>query len=601
MGGSLLYTRNQTLQQTNALTPALIGIFSLALWLMLLAAPAHGAVDIDVRISGVSGELLDNVRAYLSIEQQRNDPSLSEGRMRRLHRKATQEIRRALEPYGYYSVEVDAALTHTENRWQAAYRVDLGPPVRVNRMDVQLTGTGTEDAEFTQLLAALPLRAGDVLEHRRYENIKAALQRLAAERGYFEFRLLAHEVRVEVEANTAEVTLHADTGPRYRFGQVNFHQDVLRPQLLARYVTFKPGEPYHTNALLNLQTALFDSDYFSNVEIDPRSKEAVDEEVPIDVTLTPRPQHRYSVGAGYGTDTGPRARLGWDNRRINQRGHRFGAEYRISEIRESLGTRYRIPIRDPRTDEVAVTTSWTDDHPDISSSEIFLVGVSRTLGRSSGWLESIYLNYQTERFSVGGEPTDQVKLLMPGITYAKVVADNRVYPLRGWRLWLDTRGAHPDVVSDVKFLQLRGQAKWIQRLYDNGRLLLRGNVGSTYFTDADELPASLRFFAGGDQSVRGYAYNSLGPNDPTTGRVVGGDYLLVGSVEVEHRFTEKFSGALFFDKGNALDDFSDALMEGAGFGVRWRSPIGPIRLDIAWALSTPGTPVRLHLSVGPDL
>jgi translocation and assembly module TamA len=191
-------------------------------------------------------------------------------------------------------------------------------------------------------------------------------------------------------------------------------------------------------------------------------------------------------------------------------------------------------------------------------------------------------------------------MLMPGITLSKVAADNRIYPLRGFRFILDVRGAHPDLISNVQFVQARAQVKFVHKLFGKGRILLRGDVGATRFGAIRTLPTSVRFFAGGDQSVRGYAYNSLAPRN-AAGQIVGGEQLLVGSAEYEHRFLEKWSGAVFYDTGNAINNWQEALKEGAGFGVRWRSPIGPIRFDLAFALSEPGVPKRLHITIGPDL
>ena len=243
----------------------------------------------------------------------------------------------------------------------------------------------------------------------------------------------------------------------------------------------------------------------------------------------------------------------------------------------------------------------SNDYLPTSKSETFLFGVSRSIDRGNNWLETLYLNYQTENYSIAGESGNSV-LLLPGITMSKVSADNRIYPLRGIRLLVDVRGANPAVVSNAQYLQVRAQAKFVHKLFGKGRILLRGDVGATRFGALRNLPPSERFFAGGDQSVRGYAYNSLGPRN-ALGQVIGGEQLLVGSVEYEQRFTDKWSGAVFYDTGNAINNWQDALKEGAGFGVRWRSPIGPIRFDLAWAISehiNPWQP-RLHINVGPDL
>ena len=563
------------------------------------AAPTRAALAVHVEIAGVTGALLNNVRAYLSIEQQKADPALTETQLQRLHQRAAEEITKALQPFGYYNPQIHSSLRFADGTWLAHYDIDPGPPVHVTSVDIQVQGAGAKDPEFKSLIADFTVHRGDVLNQPLYENGKQNIQRYAAEHGYFDFKWAKSEIAVNPRANTADITLLIDSGPRYQFGKVSFHQDVLRPSLLARFIPFKGGDAYNTAQLLDLQNALLDSDYFRVVEINPRRDLSKDRRIPIDVTLVPRHQQRYTAGVGYGTDTGPRGKLGWEIRRVNDRGHRFSTEYSVSEINDSLTARYTIPIRNPRTDQFAITSSWSNDHPETSRSETYLLGVSRSIDRGNNWLETLYLNYQTESYSVGDDRGNSV-MLMPGITWTKVSADNRIYPMRGLRLLLDVRGADPTVISDVQFVQVRGQVKFIHKIFGKGRILLRGDVGATRFGSIRSLPTSVRFFTGGDKSVRGYAYNSLGPRD-ATGNVVGGEQLLVGSVEYEQRFTEKWSGAVFFDTGNAINDWGESLKDGAGFGIRWLSPIGPVRFDLAWAVSEPGKPNRLHISVGPDL
>jgi translocation and assembly module TamA len=560
---------------------------------------ARAALDVTVEVKGISGELLTNVLAYLSIEQQKFDPNLTDLQLQRLHQRATEEITKALQPFGYYDPRIHGSLQHSNDRWLAVYDVEPGPPVHVTSIDIRIEGAGKDDPDFRAVANNFPLHRDEILNQPLYEKGKQNLQRFASEHGYFDFKWLKSEIAVDPVAHTATITLHIDSGPRYYFGTVDFKQDVLRPSLLQRFVPFKTGAPYNTAQLLELQSALIDSNYFRNVEINPRRDLSKEHQVPIDVNLTPRDKQLYTVGVGYGTDSGPRGKLGWENRRINDRGHRFNVEYNSSSILDSLTARYIIPIRNPRSDQFTITSKVSNDYLPTSKSETFLFGVSRSVDRGNNWLETLYLNYQTENYSIAGESGNSV-LLLPGITMSKVSADNRIYPLRGIRLLVDVRGANPAVISNAQFLQVRGQVKFVHKIFGKGRILLRGDVGATRFGALRNLPPSQRFFAGGDQSVRGYAYDSLGPRN-AAGQVIGGEQLLVGSVEYEQRFTDKWSAAVFYDTGNAINDWQEALKEGVGFGVRWRSPIGPIRFDLGFAISEPGTPKRLHINVGPDL
>ena len=368
--------------------------------------------------------------------------------------------------------------------------------------------------------------------------------------------------------------------------------------LLQRYVPFQAGTPYDTADLLKMQSALSDSDYFKKVDVQPRRDSIDDLAVPIDVTLVLRDRDKYTVGAGYGTDTGARGKMGWERRMVGPSGNRYSVELSGSQINTSITAGYRIPVNNPHPDEVVLSGGKTSDHPETSDSQTRLLGVSLNKLRGE-WRQAYSLNYRHERF-VTGTDSGVSTLYIPEANWQRIHADNRVITRRGHRIQLVVRGASTDVGSDVSFFQTRANAKLILPVMTHGRLLSRVDAGQTNVRDFENLPASQRFYTGGDQSVRGYDYNSLGPVD-VLGKVIGGKRLLVGSVEYEHRLREKWSAALFYDVGDAYNTRPEKFKEGAGLGVRWKSPIGPVRLDVAWALSDAERPWRIHLVVGPDL
>lgn len=572
----------------------------LAAW--LLAAPAaYAGLPVQVEIRGLGDTLADNVRAFLAIEQQKDDPHLTEARLRRLYAEAPAQIRAALAPFGYYHPVLQRELIHSDGTWTARFRVDPGPPVRIRALDVRLTGAGREDPAFGRLLRELPLHRGARLVQPEYARAKRLLAQLAAVRGYLDARFTRHEIRIDLNRNTAAVFLDFDTGPRYRFGAVSFRQTVLAPAFLRRYLPFHRGQFYSTAKLQELQNALVDSDYFRDVEVQPDLKRATaDHEVPISVYLKPGPASRYTAGIGYGTDTGARVTLGWSRRRIGRWGHHAGVELKVSQIGNSLTARYVIPLARPRTDQFIAATGIFNQRTD--TSVIHSQNASATVQRVRGLLqESIYLNFQHEQFRVGDQSGNSF-LLMPGVAWQYIKKSGEIYSLRGYRLNLDVHGSVRHVGSDATFLESLLQARAVHPVpfLGAGRLLLRGELGLSWVPRFASLPASQRFFAGGAQSVRGYAYQSLGPTD-ASGQVIGGRYLIVGSVEYEHRVWRNWGIAGFYDIGNALDRLNGKLDRGVGFGIRWHSPVGPIRLDLAWALDLPGKPMRVQFSMGPDL
>ena len=486
----------------------------------------------------------------------------------------------------------------SDNQWQAIYDIEPGPPLLIAKFDFITSESIKNDAEFQALIQDFSLQQGDIFSHVKYENIKISLVKLAAERGYFDARFVEHRVEIDLDAYEARISLHYDAGIHYLFGDVRLEQDVIDPGLLSRYVPFERGDPYNLNLLIDLQQALNNSDYFSSVEVSPDLAQAGTDGIPINVKLEPRKRNRYTFGFGYGTDTGARTKFGWEIPRLNREGHRLNTEAKISEIGYSLGVQYRVPVFNPRTDQLVYSAGVINEETDTSNSTVQTVGIA--LNRSfDKWRQSIALNYQQEKFIVADDEGDST-LLIPSINWSRTWGSNFIYTIDGLRFDIGLRGASDKLISDTNFFQAQGGIKAISTIGSHDRLIGRGQLGSTWTDTFHDLPSSVRFFAGGSQSVRGYSYQSLGPVD-ASGQVVGGRYLMVGSIEYEHSFENKWGVAVFYDGGNAIDDMHDDLERGAGFGLRWQTPIGPVRIDLASAISREGQPWRLHITIGPDL
>lgn len=571
--------------------------------LMAIHAGTACAADnpqVEVEVQGVSGKLLRNVLAYLSIETYHDAPNLTQSLVDRLNARAPGEIRQALEPYGYYDAKVASNLTETATGWHARYIVTPGTPVRVRKVDIQLTGAGKDDDAFTDYLAHLPLKPGDQLSQPDYESIKQRLQEIAAHSGYINAAFTENVLRVDPSQHWADIELRFDTGQRYYFGDVTFVQNFMHTSFLNRYVTFKPGDPYDATQLLNLQYALSDSDYFASVDVEVLRKQAgPDRRIPIHVILTPRKRNRYSLGLGYGTDTGPRTTLVWENRRLNGLGHRFATQLEYSKIVESAQINYLVPLSNPSWQQLRYSLGTTRQvlGDGIGYSTTFGINRNTVLG---AWGENQYLNLEHDRSALESGVTVS-DLLVPGLTFNRSVSDNPTYPTHGYRAMLDMRGASRTLGSDVSFLQVHLAAKMILSFNDSTRLLLRGEVGATEVSDFADLPLSQRFYTGGDQSVRGFAYNSIGPRD-SSGNILGGKDLTVGSIEIDHRLGRIFGVAAFVDAGNVTNSFQTSLEKGIGVGLRWRTPVGVVRFDIAHPVKRPDLGwYRIHISIGPDL
>lgn len=547
----------------------------------------------DVRLVGVDGALAANVLAYLTLDQEACDaPSW---RVEQQYTAAPGRIGSALEALGYYEANVESDLESDADCWHATFTIDPGEPVRIRTLDVQTQG----DAVFALATAQSSLHEGAVLDQGAYEALKRRWSDLAIERGYRDATFTASRVDVYPDEHAADVTLHFDAGERYRFGEIRFDQNVLSDRLVRAYLPFKAGDPYDNRLLTTLYIALTDSGYFDTIDIRQEAANHETRDVPIDIVLTPAKRRLITYGIGFSTDTGPRVRLGRNNRRFNDRGHQFGVNAQLSPVISEITATYRFPHGDPRTEWINFDVGLKKESTDTSKSDSLEFGARRVVERPRDWTRTQKLSLLIEDFDVADQ-SGRSKLLMSGISWTRTRADNALRPHRGYRLDFETRGASDAVVSDTSFLQTIAAGKWVWSLPKMGRVLVRGRVGATAVQDFEELPPSVRFFAGGDNSVRGYDFESLGPEDEH-GEVVGGSSVVVASFEYEHPLHDRWSLAFFVDSGNAFNGSDFTPKTGAGLGGRWQSPLGPIRVDLAHPFDDPSTSWRLHISLGPDL
>ncbi len=568
------------------------------------AASAPDGIPVKVTLLGVEDALLKNVQGYLEIWQFNGAKVPSVARLRYLHRIADRQIEKALQPFGYYRASVESSLEQQDDGWHATYRVSPGEAIVVTRLDLKVVGPGEDDPQFRQALAKTRLRQGEPLDQQAYEALKKRLQVIASERGYFDAKLEKNEIRVDLKRYVAEITLHFATGARYRLGDVVFRQekkDWLSEEMLRRYVEIEPGQFYEAGDLQQLQGDLSNSEYYKQVEINASPEAATDRVIPVEVLLKPQKPRKYVYGIGYGTDTGVRAKAGVTGRRVNSRGPPSKAEALAPGTRNGIAGEYIIPGEDPRADAWGLRSSWVDEHSDTRNYQAYSVGGYYRY-RQGFWLKTYALDYRVERFEVGDE-TPTSTLLIPSAEWTRTLPtelEKRIYVENGAWLRLFVRGGADALLSDTSFIQPLVAAKWVRSFENRHRLIGRAALGTTWVSDFDALPTSLRFFTGGDRTVRGYKYSVIGPVNADND-VVGGKHLIEASVEYEFPISEKWSIAAFVDSGDAFDDSPD-YKTGVGLGLHWRSPIGPVRIDFGRGLTQPvGNKLLLHLSIGPDL
>ena len=615
------------------------------------ALPAAAITVTRVDVSGLDDELMaENVRVSLAL----NDAigkDLSARRLNYLLREAEAETREALEPFGYYSPTIviqrsdrsvpegtDDPSTAANARTATAdadaggnadarqrgsrsltvsIRIEPGKPVRVRGWNVGVEGDAGDERSVRAALDGFAPRQGEVLDHSLYEASKSKVSRTLAGHGYFDADFAAHRVEVTRADYAADIDLRWTSGARYALGEATFTQTpktIIRDELLQKLVGWTPGEAYDDAELERLRRSLVALDYFGLVEILPQPENAKDKVVAVQVNLTPAPRSIYTAGVNYGTRSGAGFSLGVERRYLNTRGHKALAQIDYANKRKTATVQYRVPAFAWLDGWYTASLQAADEQTDSLDTRRLEFVASRS-GQFNDHLNLVasmhVLRERWSYFTLNRPSLDYqyASFYFPSLRAEYIDVDNRLTPRRGAGGTLTLRGGKGGTDGDAAFAQLHASAQWFHGFDADSRLIVRGEAGHTFTDELLALPPSLRYYAGGDRSVRGYGWREIGPrirNSVGDTYALGAQNVVTASIEYERYFKGPWGAAVFVDSGSAFDGNTSSkgwpdMHTGVGIGLRWRSPVGPVRIDIARGLKSPDSPFTLHLNIGADL
>lgn len=516
----------------------------------------------------------------------------------RLQRQSELTARELLATEGYFSPQVESAAERVGDDWRVSYRVHPGTRTTVGSVKLQFDGAlkmrpgaaglqGRIERSFS-LKQGMPFRQADWDAAKR-----AVLGPLLGSR-YPAAKIVASEARIDPATHSANLTLTVDSGPAFFYGEPVISGPQRYPESIVRHLSpLKPGQPVSQQDLLDYQAALETSGYYAQamvrIEPDPMLAAAV----PIQVEVVERPEKTFSVGAGISTDTGLRVSTTWLNRNILERGLRLKLDARLEEEQKTGEVELAWP-RNAKGYENSVAAQLRDT--DIEGQETLASILIAKRTRKRGQIEAtLSVQYQDETQEIGDVLDARNQALVANYAWTQRTVGRAFYPRRGYVLNLQGGGAVESLLSDTTFVRLYGRHTQYFRAGDKGRLILRGELGSVLADRLEGIPTDFLFRAGGDNSVRGYDYQSLGRK--LTGGVESVRYLATGSAEYNYFFDGKWGMAVFIDAGDAADSPGElSPVFGYGMGARYRSPVGPINLDLAYGEAIDD--YRLHFSFG---
>lgn len=529
---------------------------------------------------------------------------------------------KALQALGYYRANTLISIEDRSEKtpWKLNISITLNDPTLIGKVDVKIDGAAKTDPAFIALLNNHNIKQGDALHHGEYEELKSEILSLALQRGYFDGVLTDSRITIKDNYHFADITLHYESGPRYKFADIVFPDTSLTPALLTSIIPFDSNAYYSAQHLHTLQRQLQATQYFGSVFAVPGEKIQNESQhlysIPINVSLTPAKSHLFNFGIGYATDTQFRLSANWRTPLINKYGHYQETKIEYSSINPTGKFIYSIPLSHPTNDVLQFKIDVeNDDYADVTT-KFYSAQIGRVVS-TTRWNRKLYTRLHKEEWSYdldSDEPNllwsaeDSGQYLIPGITLSKTIrSGSATDPSSGFRQTYNIEGAHLKAGSDNSFFRLQGRWNFITTLKEKHRLVSRAELGAIYVDRNAQLAPSLRFYAGGDQSIRGFAYQSIGTTISSSSNkeksseiVVGGTRLIVGSIEYQYYLTDKWRMALFSDGGSVTDKGGFEPVYSFGSGVHYLSPVGAIKLDLAYGINDDEKNWRLHINLGAE-
>jgi translocation and assembly module TamA len=590
---------------------------------LVFATALHAqGIDYQVRIDAPR-QIENMLEENLDLMRWRGNPRVDMEQLQRLVKEAPEQAKTFIATEGYYSPKISAGLDTSGSRPVARLIVDPGQPTVVGDVDLVLQGfalidKGSVPFDAGALRQRWRLPVGSRFRQADWEAAKRELLRDVAQTRFPRARLVETSATVDPEERRAVLHVVIDSGPEMRFGELRIRGLKRYPrEVITNLNKIKPGDEYSEAALTALQSRLQDTGYFSSVEVSADMRAVLNAELqelkegdddtdanpatpepptgptvlPVLVRVTENKRKNVEVGLGFSTDTGARAQASYDD--LNVLGKRMKSDLIYEQKRQTARVDFFWPTT-PKgyNDSVGAGVERNDVRGEITT--LATVAARRQWG--SPLLErSVTLEALVEKREVPpSEPTTTRSLpLTYSITKRKL--DSLIQPTNGYVLQGQLGGALLPILTDEKFLRLYLRGQMFKPLGEAGTLVLRGEFGAVAAKEKLGVPSTFLFRAGGDQSVRGYGYRELGVRE--NGAIVGGKYLLTGSAEYQYYFRPPWGVAVFYDVGNAADKVGDLKPKsGFGVGARWRSPVGPINVDLAYGHAV--KKARLHFSLG---
>ncbi|WP_373378371.1 autotransporter assembly complex family protein [Cupriavidus nantongensis] len=581
--------------------PAARAMGVLGALVLALAAGAAQAYKVEVEAPKPIREILEE---HLDLARYKDRTDLSQDQFDYMVETVGEQVRAFASTEGYFDPTTTTRVEGEGDKRVVHVVVDPGARTLIRNVDLQVTGPAATQSpeQVAEMKAKWGLPAGEPFRQDDWDKAKEDALVTLQSHTYYGARLAASQARVEPDELRADLSAHYVSGPAYRLGRLKVTGTRRYPeQIIVNVNPLNEGEPYRVERLLELQRAIQNQPYFSNVQVDleppPDAEQAPDGVVtaPVSVRVREYPVHRLNSGVGFTTDTGAQVEGRYSYYNLFNRAWTFDSQARIEQKRSYLFAEAAMPpSRGAYRNSVYSSYERTIDIENTDTTSL-RAGLKRSRSREK-YDVTTSLDFYYDKLLPVGQAGQISKALVPAFAWTRRDVDNPVFPRRGNVINTQIGVAAKNLLSDATFLRLYGRIRQYVPVGKRDLVVARLELGADLTGDsASQIPATLRFRAGGTDSVRGYTYQSIGTRSGAS--VLPAKYLGTGSLEYQYWFKPDWGAAVFWDAGTAANDLRGVkIYHGVGVGVRWRTPVGPLQLDVGYGIQE--RQFRPHISLG---
>lgn len=572
--------------------------FFIFLYLFTNEAISSTRYSITSSDQSLRSEVKENLKLYLDDFEPLTDNNISYWK-----RKLIKQANKSLQALGYYNSKLTVSVKSDNENHQVTVDVLMGQPVVITQSEFIIVGNGQTNPMLLKQKGFYSLIIGSKFDHGTYEKTKSDMLQTAHAYGYLDAQWQTHHVIVDLETQTVQISLTFDTGQRYTFGDITIKEQHESNNLVLKMAPFKTGDFFEHEKISLYNIALNTSQYFTSAQAIPEKSNASEYQVNVIVSVINRPNNIIELSGGFSTDLGERASLTWTMPWLNQYGHSLTNEAVINRQEQSITSSYKVPHGNPNEDFTNYIIGWThSDNTTNNEYNKYSLQWQRHQAINEDWKRVLLLKFERE----DDEDEDNLlNLVIPGISYTRSRRQGGITPYWGDRQFVSLEVSNEAWASTSNFYKISMRSNWLRQFNHTHQFLLKAQVGYINADSIDEVPSSMRFFGGGDNNLRAYDFKSVSPLN-SDGDPEGALTQALMTLEYSYPIIDKWRIATFYDVGYIGHKFFDTKYTDAGIGLRWETPVGLVRFDLAQGLNDSdiesfNRPFNFSLAIGLDL